>query len=957
MPDQTFMLKSTQLEIKWPDGKIETLEITSDLIQIGREIESAGLLIPTDYASILPVQCEIQKGGFRYRLVDPNQSNLVMVNGKVAYDEILSHDDLITIGDPAANQQIEIRFIFPAGALIEQQSTSSRRMSDAPDMGEAAPPTEGAYFEINTLGGAKRYFSIKSKTLVIGRSENADLKIPEVFSFVSANHAELRKNDDGFQILDLGSSNGTMVNGWILGPNTKLTLRAGDVIRLGDQRFGVSISLKFMHVESIQNHLGFTATQSFVNLKTVLSKQTRIIIGRDQKTDLVLDSPRVSREHAQLEFRDGCFFIRDLHSTNGTFLNGKRIELAEITENDQIEIGTHTLFFQKGELHQYENLGVRLDVVDLAKEVNTKKGKLRILDDIDMTVLPRDFIAIVGGSGAGKTTLMNALLGVDPGEGHVLINGHNYYEEIDKFRDQIGYVPQSDILHMALTVEKALDYAAQLRLPNDVTKAERKERIANVLETVSMNTDVIRQTQIKKLSGGQRKRISIAAELLADPKLLYLDEPTSGLDPGLEKKMMYTLRRMADQGRTVVLITHATANIVQVDHVAFLSQGQLVYFGPPNEALDFFEVEDFADIYERIENYGDHWRDVFTNKKKDYYEKYIVSHQETRRFLPIPETVKKFGSGIQLFFKQLFILSRRSFNIQSSDIITLALLAALYPFTALLQLLISTPSVMIGDLAIMADPIAAAKIIAETYAPLIDTRLFVFITGLEAVLIGMYVPSNELILERNIYLRERMVNLRLMPYLFSKLFVFSTFAFIQCVLYLIVLSFGVDYPEQGVFFPAVIEIFITVFITMVSSLSIGLFVSSLARSPDMSMYILVILLFFQFFFSGVIFDLRGKPVEAFQGLTSTHWAMVALGSTIDLPHFAESTIVCNTIPDNPMTPAVGDAFKDCQPYPEAVDDLQLKYGEDELLKAWGMFMVMGLVFAALTILSIKRLDN
>ena len=184
----------------------------------------------------------------------------------------------------------------------------------------------------------------------------------------------------------------------------------------------------------------------------------------------------------------------------------------------------------------------------------------------------------------------------------MLVNGDDLYRHFDLYRTMVGYVPQDDIIHRDLTVINALRYAAQLRLPPDTSAEEIEQRIDKVLEQVEMVGQ--KEQVVSSLSGGQRKRVSIAAELLAEPNLFFLDEPTSGLDPGLEKKMMHTLRRLADGGRTIVLVTHATANIVQCDHVCFLSQGRMVYFGPPEEALDYFGVTsgDFADIYAQLDD-------------------------------------------------------------------------------------------------------------------------------------------------------------------------------------------------------------------------------------------------------------------------------------------------------------------------------------------------------------------
>ena len=956
MSDQTYIFQRPHLEIRWPDGKVEELKVKSKRTAIGRNPSDNQIIIPQSYSSISRQHLEIVQKGFTFQAVDLDSANGVFVNGiRIEAPIYLSNGDTITIGDKNLGQRIKILFHFKAGDLVDQMAEIPKDIAEPIiDAVLPAPPADQAYLKLRWLTGKDTYLSIQKDYLLFGRDENADIRFPDRLIFTSGRHFEIRKSSTEFEITDLNSSNGTLLNGKMLVPGIPTELYDGDVIRIGDDLFGASIGMSFHDPGQYAPLEGFSF-QAEVPAK--LLKDTEIIIGRNKDCDLVLDSPNVSRWHARLETQDSTYWITDLESMNGTSLNGKRISRARLEEGDQVKIGSHIFIFQDEKLIQFNSYGMRVDVLNLTKVVRTRKGPLTILDDISMSVMPREFIAVVGGSGAGKTTLMNALIGSNPADGKVNLNGQAFYEEYDQFRDQIGYVPQTDILHTALTVEKALDYAALLRLPPDTSPDERKDRISEVLETVNMNTDTIRATRIKNLSGGQRKRISIAAELLADPKLLYLDEPTSGLDPGLEKKMMHTLRHMADQGRTVVLITHATVNILQVDHVAFISQGRLVYFGPPQEAFDFFEVDEFADIYERIERSGKEWRQIFTEKKPSFYQHYVLERQKPELLNVVIESTRKAKFGLKKFFHQLAVLTRRSLKILSADWVTLGLLAALYPFTALLQLMISSSDVLIGDPAIVANPIEAAKTLVESYAPLIDTRVFVFITGLEAVLIGMYVPSNELILERSVYLRERMVNLKILPYLLSKVLVFSIFALIQCVLYLVVLSMGVDFPEQGLFFPAPIEMFITVFIAMVASIGIGLFVSSLAKSPEMAMYMLVMLLFFQFFFAGIIFDLRDKPAEPLSYLTATRWSMIALGVSVDLEEVAESTIICNTMEDDPRTPEPGDEFTNCIHYPEAREDLLLPYDEENLLISWGVMIGMGLLFLIITGLNIKRLDK
>jgi len=567
-------------------------------------------------------------------------------------------------------------------------------------------------------------------------------------------------------------------------------------------------------------------------------------------------------------------------------------------------------------------------------------------------VLPREFVAIVGGSGAGKTTLLNALIGIRPGDGQVQLNGHDFYQEYEHFRARLGFVPQNDILHTSLTVEKALYYTARLRLPASISVDERKRRISTVLETVSMNTDVIRKTRIGNLSGGQRKRVSIAAELLADPKLIYLDEATSGLDPGLEKKMMHTLRRMADEGRTVMLITHATNNIVQTDHVAFISQGRLVFFGPSQEALEFFEVDDFADIYEKIERNGEQWQQVFEEQKPESFKNYVQARKVNALATPKSELPEiKFSLGNML--RQLLVITQRSLNVLFSDPITLTLLLLLLPLTGTLQLIIGSKEILTGNLSILADPIAAAKTLVENYVPYARTNTFVFIMGLEAVLTGLFVPSNDLVKERSIYLRERMVNLNVLPYLLSKAAIYSVFVTIQVALYLLILSFGVDFPVDGLYWNGTLEIFITLFLTMMAGISFGFIISAISRNTEMAIYILTMMLFFQFFFAGTVFDLRGNAFEPMSYFTTTRWSLTALGVTLDMPNLVESTILCSDVPENPLNPNSG-MKTICENYDEAKDDLMLNYDDDMLLKSWGVLLGMSVLFLMITGILLER---
>jgi ABC-type multidrug transport system ATPase subunit/predicted component of type VI protein secretion system len=942
----TLFLKRTQIIIIFPDGRQEIHPLLGKSTRIGRGSENNDIAIPQELTSISRRHLEIQASGAEYRLVDLGSTNGVYINGEIVGTTILKNGDEIRIGKAGDREEVIIQFQASANALAPEEISEQKTIPLSAALISNAP-SGVPHLTIRFPNGQTSYFAIQAERTLFGRSDDANLSVP--YRFVSSRHFELCRTGDEFAITDLNSTNGTLVNNKSLTPNQSQPIHHGDIIRIGDDAFGVSLGLTFHNpLEAHAPQDGFVMSGHTM----IVAHSKPIFIGRDPDAGVHLDAPNVSRKHAVLQKLESRYILRDLNSTNGTYVNGQQIQSAELRDGDLIEIGNFILTFANGQVTPYQSSGIRLDVENLSRDVNTRRGKLRILDSVNMSVLPREFVAIVGGSGAGKSTLLNALVGIHPGNGQVKLNGHDFYKEFEHFRGQLGYVPQNDILHTTLTVEKALEYVARLRLPANVTLDERRQRIAAVLDTVSMNTETIRRTRIGNLSGGQRKRVSIAAELLADPKLIFLDEATSGLDPGLEKKMMHTLRRMADEGRTVVLITHATDNIIQSDHVAFLSQGRLIYFGPSQETLDFFEVEEFSDIYEKIENQGQHWREVFEGKKPANFQKYVGERQTTARSAPKRELPHIRFNPLDSI-RQLIVLTQRALSVLFSDPITLFLMLLLLPVTGFLQLIIGSKEILTGDLTILADPITAAKTMVENYAPYAKTNTFVFVMGLEAVLTGLFVPSNDLVKERSIFLRERMVNLKVLPYLMSKAFIYSVFVIVQVLLYLLILSFGVEFPEHGLYLPGVLEIFITLFLTMMAGITFGFILSAISRSTEMAIYLLTMLLFFQFFFAGTVFDLRGNAFEPLSYFSTTRWSLTALGVTIDMPRIVESTILCSDAPTNPLDPNSATETV-CQHYPEAANDLLINYDDELLLQSWMVLIEMSLLFLTVTGILLAR---
>jgi ABC transport system ATP-binding/permease protein len=592
-------------------------------------------------------------------------------------------------------------------------------------------------FVVYEVGGSEQKYALSKPVMQVGRASDNDIVIKSLL--ISRHHLIVETHEGKVTIKDLSSTNGTQVNGVRIPPNQFQKIQPGDVIRIGDL-IGNSIRITVG-----SNVGGANRSQSMGKLDlSKLATQDNLLVGRDASCDLWLPHLTISQRHALFLRQNGQVTIRDLKSKNGTFVNGARIEQVILREGDEIQIGPFRLVYDS----RLQNvagsrlLGHRLDALHLVKLV---KGGKKILNDVNLSIQSSEFVALVGGSGAGKSTLLRALNGYDQATGgNMLIDGSDFYGRLDMYRPEMGYVPQDDIIHRQLPVGLALWYAAKLRLP-DAGKAEINKSIEDALVAVEMADHV--NTRVGDLSGGQRKRVSIASELLAQPTLFFLDEPTSGLDPGLEKKMMYDLNRLADQGRTVVLVTHATSNIEQCNYVAFMAQGgRLAYYGPPKEAISFFNAQDFADIYQKlsldidpvrgknppVELQSDYqqyldaipaqqqlqgsnvkgtkggtstgrisagilWARRF--QKSPIYQKYIVDRQANlaagARGNVVGEGKPKKRTRVS-FIRQAWILARRNFDLIRHDMRTMIILLAMLPLIALLFAAVSHPRDLIA---------------------------------------------------------------------------------------------------------------------------------------------------------------------------------------------------------------------------------------------------------------------
>ncbi|MEM1212583.1 MAG: FHA domain-containing protein, partial [Planctomycetota bacterium] len=411
----------------------------------------------------------------------------------------------------------------------------------------------------------------------------------------------------------------------------------------------------------------------------------RLLLGRDETAvDVHLDHPTISRRHALIETTKRGVTLSDLNSANGTFLNGTRVTTATpLHEGDRLDLGPFALTFTGNALVP---LAVRANNVELhckalsriVKDRTTGKP-LTLLDNVSVALQPRDFACLLGPSGSGKSTLLNAMAARVPAdEGRVTLNGEDLYANFDALKTQIAVVPQKDVLHDALPVAKALRYTAELRLPPDTTDADLDQSVNEMLDTVGLTHR--KTTNIADLSGGQIKRASLANEIISKPSLLFLDEVTSGLDEQTDREMMQLFRQIADQGKTVVCITHSLANVEEnCTLVVILTPGgKLAFVGPPDDALSYFKIDRLGDVYQRLaERDAAEWRDAFLSHP--LYDQYVTQRlpdNSAEETAPPPRKPPRFSEYLRTGQRQLPIMLRRYVDIFAKDRRTLAFIAA-----------------------------------------------------------------------------------------------------------------------------------------------------------------------------------------------------------------------------------------------------------------------------------------
>ena len=701
------------------------------------------------------------------------------------------------------------------------------------------------------------------RVLRVGSGEDCEIRVDS--PYVSGRHCRLEWDGQRCVLEDLGSTNGTFLNG------TKIVGRVA-VVPTDSITLGRQLPLPW------PKQLLEPSQESHAAAPFSCRTGDAIQIGRAKDCHIVLDYPMVSHRHASVRQTNGGLAVRDLGSTNGTFVRGHRIQDEVIIQpGDVIGLGSYRLTVSADGFNLLQQDGRGSAILE-ANGVAVDVPGRRVLQDVTMVVKPGELIGIMGPSGAGKSSLLAALVGCQsPAEGRVTVSGADLYSHYDEFRGQIGYVPQDDIMHADLTVGQALWYAARLRLPVDFSREEIDQRIERVIEQLGLKGT--ERTRIgsaarRGISGGQRKRVNIAMELLTDPPMLVLDEPTSGLSSTDAAAIVELLRDLARAGRTIVLTIHQPSIDVMkmLNGVAVIARdessngvGRLVWYGPAYpDAAEFFEPSHDRSVRPEAEAI---LRGLARRRVSDWVEAYRRSPAHVSwgiARLPAAGSAQKpeprHRNTAREAVAQWWYLMQRDLAIKRADGWSTAIVLAQAPVIALLIALVFGAKAT--------KPLTAASWSAVSAG----VAMTCFLLALAAVWLGCSSAIREIVGERPIYRRERMAGLGVWPYLASKLIVLGLICGLQCSILLLVVRAGCGLGGSPGFAYAVLCA------AAMSGVGLGLCISAVVRTAEAAASLLPLVILPMVILGGSLLPLAELPpvAVAIADTMPSRWAFEAM---------------------------------------------------------------------------------
>lgn len=716
----------------------------------------------------------------------------------------------------------------------------------------------GTHLEVRF--GVRSWILAPGDSARIGRGADVEISVPE--PSVSRIHAFVHY-DDGWWIQDEGSAAGLWVSGR-QEPRSRIDTAMS--AHLGNPVSGAPEMKLILRAPERTPSVPAPAAAGNVPGGAVR-------LGRGAGNDVAIPDVLASRNHAVLRLSGQDILVEDLGSLNGTFLNGRRVaDEAMAQAGDRLTIGNTDYRIAVTEtglmVHRVpDGEGLRLDSVGY--EIRDGRKPKALLRGVDFASAHGRLLAVIGPSGAGKSTLMSVMTGANrPTSGSVRFDDQDINRNYEALRTRIGFVPQEDILHRTLTVRQALEFAARLRLPADTTARERSAQIDSVLAQLGLVEHA--GTKVSRLSGGQRKRASVALELLTEPSLLILDEPTSGLDPAMDKQVMDTLRQLANAGRVVVVVTHNVANLGVCDQVVLLAKGGLpAYAGRPDTILSHFRAADWAGVFKKASEDAD-----------ELYGNFRTLNPPGPRPEPgteapaAPATAEKAVPPVSRLRQLRAIITRQLFLLWADK--------GYFIFLTLLPIVLGGLALVVPGTKGFGTP--TLKEIGEP-----SQLLVVLIFG--SAFMGMALSARDLVSERAIFRRENAVGLRPGPYLLAKSIVCTAVCLIQSAVMTGIVLMGKPAPENYLLIDLPgLEIFVAISLTACVCSFLGLAMSAWVQTSEQVMPLLVVTAMAMLVLAGGLIPVTGRVgLEQVSWLSPTRWGYALGANSIDLKTLVPTT--------------------------------------------------------------------
>jgi len=670
---------------------------------------------------------------------------------------------------------------------------------------------------------------------VVGRSPNADFKLPH--PSVAANHCEILWKDERLFLTNLEGAESTLVNGAPLSNDARIEIGDGDELQIGVLKLNIhwhrpalapTQSASAAHSGPAETSEPAPVSDDEPDISkpgTETELRDELSIGRANSADLCLEGTRISRLQATIKRTDNGFVLVDCGRA-GSLANGLPFDRHSLVIGDCLQFGTHFFRFTGYSLIHVRNAsGCSIEGKGIAVE---KRDGSRILQDVDFLAKSGQFVGMLGPSGAGKTTLLRALCDFQAlAEGTVLLNG-NPREDIPELSGLLGYVPQTDIVHLELTARQALEFSAQLRLPARTPRAEIDRLVVSLAERLKIAGHL--DTPAGNMSGGQLKRVNVGVELLNRPALLFLDEPTSGLDPASELELMKLLQELTYTGCTVVCTTHLMENVYLMDSIEVImahrnkkngktSPGRSIFRGRSKLAKEFFEIQTLTQLYNRLDDRTpDQWHTAFEQFSGAREDSTVGLSKKPIGAEPLPivrKSRRKWAPPILL---------RRQWAILRSDWKNLLLLTF--------------------------QPLIVAFLISLVAVEDYPTGPKLFLAYIAILWFGCSNAAQELVKEREIFQREQFVGLGAHSYLLSKLLGMALITCFQSIL-----IFGLLKLLGGGLTGSVLWQSAGLFATAICATAIGLAISAWSKTRTQAVTLVPLFLIPQILFSGFLFPL------------------------------------------------------------------------------------------------------